>query len=97
MTPTCETQSENATMSTSNEVGVELVPVENLIVISMGPLKCKTFLRAGKVHDPTTGEIHIPEDQLGLVGNFDKHASISTAAAPIVKVVLRHSFKTHDF
>jgi DNA-binding IclR family transcriptional regulator len=49
------------------------------------------------VHDPTTGKIHIQEDQLGLIGNFDKHASISTAAAPIMEVVLRHSFKTQDF
>jgi hypothetical protein len=30
------------------------------------------------VHDPTTGKIHIQEDQLWLIGNFDKHASIST-------------------
>jgi hypothetical protein len=24
------------------------------------------------VCDPTTGKIHIPEDQLGLIGNFDE-------------------------
>jgi hypothetical protein len=34
---------------------------------------------------------------LGWLATLMKHASISTAAAPIVEVVLRHSFKTQDF
>jgi hypothetical protein len=39
--------------------------------------------------DPTTGKIHIPEDQLGNIGNFDETCLSLNAAAPIAEVVWR--------
>ena len=39
--------------------------------------------------DPTTGKIHIPEDQLGNIGNFDETCLSLDAAAPIAEVVWR--------
>ena len=36
-TPPCETQTGNATTSTSNEVGIEFGPVEDTDMTSMGP------------------------------------------------------------
>ena len=43
-TPTCETQSGNATTSTLNEVGVEPVPVEDTDWTSMGPIDFAKYL-----------------------------------------------------
>ena len=43
-TPTCETQSGNATTSTSNGIGVELVPVEDTDMTSMRPINFAKYV-----------------------------------------------------